>query len=281
MKPLFYILGLSLLLLSSCSQYDKLLKTNDLTLRYEMAKSYYYSGRYTQATTLLYDLLAATKGTDHAEEALFLLGMSAYRGKDYPTANSYFKKYHESYPRGVFVEEAQLMALRALGDNAPVPTLDQADTYRAIKGLQAFVENHPTSPYREQATNLIFEYQDRVIEKQFNAAKLYYDLGTYFGNCSSGGSNYQACIIAAQNAINDYPYSHRREDFAKLILKSKFELAEQSVKEKQSVRLQSALDEYQGFVNEYPNSDFLPKAKTLYEKAKKQIERLEQQASQK
>ena len=33
------------------------------------------------------------------------------------------------------------------------------------------------------------------------SAQLYYNLGTYFGNCTSGGSNYEACIVTAQNAI--------------------------------------------------------------------------------
>ena len=92
------------------------------------------------------------------------------------------------------------------------------------------------------------------MKKGLYSAELYYSLGTYFGNCTSGGSNYEACIITAQNAINDYPYSALREDLALLIMKSKFELAEQSVEEEKLDRYRDAEDECYGFINEFPES---------------------------
>ena len=80
--------------------------------------------------------------------------------------------------------------------------------------------------------------------------------------CTYGGNNYEACIITAQNALKDYPYTSMREDFALLIMKSKFELAEQSVEEKKLERFQDAEDECYGFLNEFPDS----KDKNLAEK---------------
>ena len=58
------------------------------------------------------------------------------------------------------------------------------------------------------------------------------DLGSYFGNCTSGGNNYEACIVTAENALNDYPYSDMREKFAILVMKSKYELANMSIEAK-------------------------------------------------
>ena len=87
-------------------------------------------------------------------------------------------------------------------------------------------------------------------------------MGQYFGNCTYGGNNYEACIITAQNALKDYPYTSMREDFALLIMKSKFELAEQSVEDKKLERFQDAEDECYGFLNEFPDS----KEKSLAEK---------------
>ena len=85
-----------------------------------------------------------------------------------------------------------------------------------------------------QAQERLYELQDKLVEKELYSAKLYYDLGSYFGNCTNGGSNYEACIITAQNAIKDFPYSTKREQFAVLVMKSKFELAQRSVEEKRS-----------------------------------------------
>lgn len=272
MKKTLSLLFLMVLTLSSCSDLDKVLKSSDFDVRYEAAKQYYFEGKYDNSATLLVDLIAAAKGTDRAEETLYLLGMSAYKAKNYDAASGYFKKYYETYPKGTYVEEARLFSGRSLYMNTPQPNLDQSDTYAAITEFQMFTENFPNSKYHDEAMSLIFELQDKLIEKEFAAAKLYYNLGSYFGNCTNGGSNYQACIVTAQNAINDYPYTPRREEFAVLILKAKFDLADQSVESKKLERCQSAIDEFQGFLNEFPESNFRAEAQKRYDKAKAYVD---------
>ncbi len=260
--------GAAVLLLASCGNYSTQLKSSDTDLRYEAAKQYYYDGHFTRCSTLLLDLLAATKGTDRGQEALYMLAMANYKAKNYNSASDYFKKYYESYPRGYYCEEARLYCGLSLYKNTPEPILDQTDTYNAITEFNNFIEVMPSSRYRQIAQDYIFKLQDKLIEKEYAAAKLYFDLGSYFLNCLEGGSNYQACIVTSQNAINDYPYSPRREDFAILILRSKFEMAEQSVEAKKAERYQSAAEEFYSFQNEYPESKFMKRAKELYEKAR-------------
>ena len=53
-----------------------------------------------------------------------------------------------------------------------------------------------------------------------------------------------------------------------LILKAKFALADLSVEAKKEERFHSAIDEYYGFVTEYPESKYMKEAKSLFEKAK-------------
>ena len=108
----------------------------------------------------------------------------------------------------------------------------------------------------------------RSVEKEYKSAKLYFDMGTYFGNCTNGGNNYEACIVTAQNALKDYPYSNRREEFASLIMKGKYELAKMSVEKKQLERYQDAEDECYGFINEYPDSKDRALAEKYIEKCK-------------
>lgn len=253
---------------SSCGEYNALLKSTDIDARYEAGKQYYFDGHYNRAKTLLDDLVLTNKGTERGQENVFLLGMNCFKSKDYDSAAEYFKKYYETYPRGSFGELARLYAGMSLLKNTPEAILDQTDTYRAIAEFTSFIETMPESRYRKEAEAGIFQLQDKLIEKEYAAAKLYYELGSYFGNCSEGGSNYQACIVTAQNAINDYPYSPLREDFAILILRSKFDLAAQSVEARKAERYQNAVEEYYGFQNEYPESKFLKRAAELYKKAK-------------
>ena len=133
------------------------------------------------------------------------------------------------------------------------------------------MEAYPNSKFSAAARGLIFELQDKLVEKEYLSAQLYYNLGDYFGNCTMGGSNYEACIITAQNAIRDYPYTRRKEDFSILILRAKYDLAVRSVESKMNERYNDTIDEYYGFVNEFPKSKYLNEAKKIYDKAKTAI----------
>ena len=68
------------------------------------------------------------------------------------------------------------------------------------------------------------------------------------------GNNYQACVIAAQNALKDYPYTKYREDLSLLVMKAKYELAVNSVLSRKADRYRDAVDECYAFKNEYPDS---------------------------
>ncbi len=257
----------AILLLASCGNYSKILKTNDFDYKYEMAKQYYAEGQYNRAALLFQEVIAMMKGTDKGEESLYMLAMSHYRAKNYSAAASVFKKFYESYPRGYWVEEARFYSGKSLYMDTPEPKLDQSATYDAIAQFQNFMDLYPESDLREKAQEMIFALQDKLVEKEYLSAKLYYDLGSYFGNCTNGGSNYQACIVTAENALKDYPYSTRREDFSILLLRAKFELARESVDDKKEERYHDAIDEYYGFTNEYPESKYMAEAKKLFESA--------------
>lgn len=257
--------------LTSCGNYAKLQNTADYDFKYEVAKQYYAQGQYNRASLFLQDVIAMLKGTDKGEESLFLLAMSSYKAHSYDAASSYFRRYYQSYPRGIYAEKAHFYCGLSLYRNTPEIKLDQTPTYEAVTEFQNFLELYPAGEYSAKAQEMIFELQDRLVEKEYLSAKLYYDLGSYFGNCTNGGSNYQACIVTAENAIKDYPYTTHREDFAILILKAKFELAEQSVESKKEERYHNAIDEYYGFTNEYPESAFLKEATAMFNKAQRYV----------
>lgn len=264
------ILLCALLLLVSCNNYNQLLKTSDYGYKYEAAKEYFADGQYNRASQLLQTMITTMKGAENGQEALYLFGLCNYYSGNYETATSIFRKYYQTYTKGIYTEDAHFHAALALMKDAPEARLDQTPTYEAVTEFQNFIELYPYSTKREQAMAYIFELQDLLVEKEYLSAKLYYDLGDYFGNCSNdGGSNYQACVITAENAIRDFPYTKLREDFAILILKAKFELAARSVEEKKVERYHNAIDEYYGFTNEYPESKYMKEAEQLFKKASK------------
>ena len=192
-------------LFASCSDYNKVDKTPDYTYKYEVAKQYYTQGYYNRSAQTLQQVISVFKGTEAGEESLFLLGMANLNARNYDAAATYLRRYYQSYPKGLYTETARYYTGMALYLSTPEPKLDQSATYEAVTEFQNFIETFPTSIFRSQAQDRIFELQDKLVEKEYLSAKLYYDLGDYFLN--GGNGNYQACIVTSENAIKDFPYT--------------------------------------------------------------------------
>ena len=267
MKKGFYTLLLGLLLLTSCSKYNNLLKTNDVECKYEAAKAYFISREYGKATPLLEDIVSMLKGNRNAEESLYMLAMCYYESGDYETASQYFKTYYTSYQRGMYNELARFYCGKSLYKNIPVPELDQSSTHAAIQELQLFLEYFPATQYRSDVHEMLFAMYDILVEKDYLSAKLYYDLGSF----DLMRNNYQACIVTAQNALKEYPYTKLREELSILILRAKYKMATKSVEEKKVDRLRDAVDEYYAFKNEFPESKYLDEAEKYFREAMKEL----------
>jgi outer membrane protein assembly factor BamD len=258
---------MTLVLWTSCNEYNKVLKSHDVEMKYEYAKMYFEQGKYARAAVLLEDVVPYYRGTEQAEEALYQLAMCHFNKKDYLSAGEYFTRYCNNYPRGKYAEQARFNL--AYGDymDSPDVRLDQATTKMAIKELDSFVENYPHSALADSATAMRYELSDKLCYKEYLSAQLYLNLGTYMG-----ANNYEAAVITARNAQNDYPYSKYREDLSYIIFSARYEAAMASVSEKQEDRLREAYDEYYTFTNDYPEGKYAKEVKRMYDKICKKME---------
>lgn len=263
-NKLFLLLA-ALFVFCSCGEYNRLLKSNDPDEKYDYAKIYFEQGKYSRSATLLSDVVQIYRGTEEAENALWLLAMSYFNQKDYLSAGEYFVRYANNFPRGKHAMEARFNV--AYGDykDSPDARLDQDVTRRAIKELDSFVESYPHSALADSAAIMRMELTDRLCYKEYLSAKLYLDLGTYMGN------NYESAVITARNAQNEYPYSKYREDLAYVIFRARYEAAINSIAEKQEDRLREASDEYYTFINDYPEGKYSKEVTHLNERIQKKL----------
>ncbi|MBR5813980.1 MAG: outer membrane protein assembly factor BamD [Bacteroidaceae bacterium] len=264
MKKTISILVLSIMVLASCDSFNKIMTTNNIDYKYEAAKAYYLKGEYVKASQLLESVVTLMKGSDKAEESLILLARCYYESEDYETASQYFKVYYTNFPRGEFAEYARFYSGKSLYMDITEPELDQSGTYLAITELQLFMEYFPLSPLRTEAQDMILAMHDLLVEKEFLSAKLYYELGDYM---AYKGNNYLACIITAQNALKDYPYTKLREELSMLILRARYKMAHHSVEEKKLERYRETIDEYYAFKTEFPGSKYLNEAEHFFKEA--------------
>lgn len=269
MKLLQIVKQLALLLIllaaTSCSQYQKLLKSQDYEQWYEKGMEYYNKEDYMRASALLGQLVSIYRGTDKAEIVMTTYANSLYGMKDYLTAGHYYREYVKTFPTGEKAEECQFKSAYCYYQMSPKPRLDQTDTDNAINEFQLFINMFPNSPRVGEATKIMDELRDKLVYKSYLNAKLYFDLGNYLGN------NYQSAVIAAQNSLKQFPDTKYREELSFLILDSKYIQAVNSVEEKKSDRFRDAVDEYYAFYNEFPESRFIKKAQKILQDSQKEL----------
>lgn len=263
MRKFGYIVLLFSVLLTSCGEYQKLLKSRDPEVKYQAALQYFNNKQYVKAQTLLDDVTAYYKGTERSEDVLAYLARCYMGQKAYESASDYYQAYIRNYPKGKYATEAYFQVGHCQYLDSPDARLDQTITKNAITAFQRFVELYPESPYAEQAYTEMSELYDKLALKELKSAQLYYNLGSYLGN------NYLSCEIVAKNALKDYPSNIYREDFSWLILQAKYQQMINSFEEKKLDRARETQDEYYNFITEYPESKHRKEAEKMVQQIKK------------
>ena len=257
MRKLFLLL--LVVLLASCGEYQKLLKSTDYELKYTKAMEYYQAEDYVRAERLFKELIGIFRGTQRSEDAHFAYTNCLYGMKDYILAGHYYQLFVQNYPTSDKAEEAYFMSAYCDYKMSRNPRLDQTETYNALDGFQLFISLFPNSPRLAETTKLMDELRDKLVYKSYLSARLYFNLGDHLGN------NYQSAIISARNSLDEFPDTKYREELSFLILESRFIEAMNSVEQKKGDRLRETVDEYYSFINEFPKSTYLRQANKIFE----------------
>lgn len=264
MRKLISILVLSLLLLSSCGTYNTLLKsgTDDEKLKY--GKIYFLEKKYSRSVTLLGDIVSKNAFSGKKmEQAIYLLAESFLNQEDYYSAEIFYAEYVKSYPKGDFAEDSKYKVAYCHYLQSPEPRLDQSDTRLAIRYFEEYIAIYPSGDRVEQAYKYIDELRNKLAYKSLLEAKMYYNLGLFMGN------NYRSAIVVAENALKDFPENQYREEFAFLILKSKYTEAKNSVSERYNERFSEVIDEYYKYSSEFHSSKNAKEAQKIFDEAKR------------
>lgn len=258
MRLRIYTVLIILVLLSSCGEYGKLLKSTDYDLKKTKAKEYYDEGQYVKTTEILTQILPRFRATAEAEELNWMNAQSYFGMKDYFMAGSYFKSFIEQFPFGRHAEDAHYMAALCDYNISARPELDQENTRNAIEGFNIFLTRYPNSPKAEDSKKMIKSLEDKLVEKSYLSARLYYDR-----------KEYKAAVVALNNSLKEYANTIYREKMMYLKLNSLFQYAELSLLNKQKERYQATLDDYYSFMEEFPKSTYSKDVNNIFQKTNK------------
>jgi outer membrane protein assembly factor BamD len=257
---LLYLIIL-VLILAGCSGYEKVLKSNDFKLKYKEALRYYYQKEdYVRASALFDQIAAVFRGTDQADTVYYLQAMSYFKQNDFILSGHYFRTFASTYGGSPFVEQSEYMGAYCYYLTSPRPELDQTNTVSAIQAFQLFLIKFPDSEKADQVKTYLNELRDKLVEKSYISAKLYYNL-----------DDYKAAMVALNNSLISYPDSKYREEIMFMLVKSSYMLANKSILSKKKERFQDTVDEYYSFAAEYPESKYSKDAKKYYRLAAKYL----------
>ena len=260
MKNFFYIV--LTVFLFSCNGYQKIIKSNDIELKYVMAKKYYEEKEYFKALPILDELHILMKGTNKAEEIDYLLAYTHYGLGSNMLASYKFKLFTLTYPYSKYNEELSYMSAYCYFLESPKYSLDKTNTLKAIQELQAFIDKFPNSEKVAECNLLIDDLSLKIHKKVFSIAKLYYDI-----------EDYNAAITALNNLVADYPTIDNQSEIQFLILDSNYKLASNSINSKKLERINNTIASYLFFAKNYPEDKRIKDAQIIYEKSIKQLEK--------
>ncbi len=258
---LFFLIAALMMAFTSCkSEFERIRTSGDVKAIYEKAEAYYAEEEYQKAQTLYELIIGSYRGRKEAEDIYYKYAYTYYHLGRYILAAYYFKNFSSTYSTSDYREEIDFMAAYSYYELSPNYRLDQSYTSKAIDDFQLFVNTYPQSERVTQCNRLIDEMRLKLEKKAFEGAKLYYDL-----------RQYQAAIQTFENVLKDFPETGNIEEIRYMIIRSSYELAENSVVDKQRERYTDVIKETSEFAKRYSDSRFLKEVNNLREKAEDKL----------
>ncbi|TDQ31629.1 outer membrane protein assembly factor BamD [Zeaxanthinibacter enoshimensis] len=258
--------------LFSCSDYQKVLKNEDVKAKYEMAEKLYDEGDFKRANRLLAQIAPQYVGKPQGERVMFFLADSYYQIGDYNFAGYQFERFLKSYPKSDKASQAAFLGAKSYYELSPAYSLDQTDTDKALVKLQSFINTYPESEYLEEANAMARELTTKKERKEFEIAKQFTKLG------KSYILEYNISAIAAlDNFVSDNPGSVFREEAMYLKVVASTNLAMNSTVQKKKERLLAAKAAYQNLIKNYPDTRFAKEANKLAEDIESELAQVQKQ----
>lgn len=256
-----------LLLLSitlSCSNKELIKPGEPIDSAYEKSITFYEKEEYSDAA-YGFDLVTRMgRGTSYAKEAQFLLAESYFKNKQYLLAASEYERFISYYPQDQRREQVEFNRALSYYQQSPRYRLDQGPTTRAIELFQLFNNSYPNSTFIEESAQKIDQLRNKLARKIYESGQFY--LRTL---------RYKAAAIYFDQTLDLYPETQWAESALLKIIETYVSYAEQSIQSKQLERYNLAVENYEKFLQLFPQSMLRGEAESHYLQAISEMQKLE------
>jgi len=260
MSRIFLFFTLSFIVVA-CSDYNKILKGDDIQLKFEEAQRLYKSKKYDRCIVLFEQVYQNAPRTEQGELSFFLMAKSYMEDKNYYMAGYFFGAFVQRFPYSVRNEEAFFLTAMSNVRNSPKWSLDQTETYAAIDAVQAFMSKYPDSPLLDSCNTLIDQLSYKIEFKEYNKV-LQYDKT----------QNFKAATTSADIFLSTYPLSVHAEEIRYIGVRNLYQLAVNSIDSKKKERIEETIQRYRNFVADFKDSPYAASLKSLLKPLEKEYE---------
>lgn len=257
--------AVALIVLSSCNEYQKVLKNEDVKAKYDLAQKYYEEEDFKRANRLFEQIAPKYAGKPQGERVMFFLADTYFQRKDFNMAGYQFERFLKQYPKSDKVPEAAFYGAKSYFELSPNYSLDQTDTDKALTKLQMFINTYGESKYFEEANLMAKELTTKKEQKAFEIAKQYNKLGEFQYDLL------KSSIAAFDNFISDFPGSVFREEALYYKFEATTNLALNSLEFLKNERFENAKAAHAVLFKNFPETQFAKKASKLLEKINKEL----------
>jgi len=251
------LLLFSLVLLSSCGEYQKVLNKGTVEEQYKLAIKLYETKKYAKALRLFEKITPSYRGKPQMERIAFMIAQSNFNEKSYSLSGYYFDRFTKNYSKSSKKEEAAFLSAYSYKLASPRFSLDPTDTNKALESFQNFINTYPNSDKIEEANQHYQDLRLKLQKKYFEIAKTYYKTADY------DLRNYKAAIQAFDNLLADYLGSEFKEEALFYRLKSAHDFVLKSTVRRKLERADDAIDAYEKLKRNFPESKFMEDANKM------------------
>ncbi len=259
MRKIIYLIILSISIVS-CGEYNKVLNSGNPLEQFRLAEKLFKEGKYVKAERLYTLSENAFKSHPQYERLKFHRAVTLYQLKQYHSAGYEFRMFTKLFPNSSKVNEADYYIVKCYYKLTPEYYRDLTYGQKMLEEADRYIKTYPDSPYLEEINRMVQDVVYRFEKKDFEKAKLYYNLGYY-----------KSAIKSFNLFFVEHPGSELREEAHYLRFMSAVRLAQNSVESKKRERARQALEYFNKFENLFPQSEFLSKMKTEKSKLEKII----------
>lgn len=251
-----------IVLFSSCNEYQKALKSEDVAVKFDVATKMYEAKSYNKALRLFEQIAPSYRGKPQAEKLFYMFSQTYFKTKQYYLAGYQFESFVSSYPKSEKAQEAAFLGAKSYSMLSPVFSLDQTDTTKAIEKLQTFIDTYPNSEYLPEANIIMKNLNEKIEKKVFENAKGYNTI-----------SDYKSALVALDNFIADYPGTPFKEEALYYKLDSAYQLGINSIPSKMEERLNVAKVAHANLIKFKADTKYKQKADEMLVRIEKDLQK--------